>query len=40
MTLPDAALTLVSRSFLTEKMQRNYLRILHERQARFVRPSE
>jgi serine/threonine-protein kinase HipA len=40
MSLPDEVTALVSHSFLLEKMQRNYLRIVHERLARFVRKSE
>lgn len=40
MTLSGAARTLVAHSFLSEKMQRKYLRIVDERIKRFVRPSE
>lgn len=40
MTLPDEVQQLVSRSFLTEKAKRNYLRILKERINRFTRPSK
>lgn len=39
MTLPDEARQLIDRSYLTEKMKRNYLRIVNERISRFVRTS-
>jgi serine/threonine-protein kinase HipA len=39
-SLPNEVPDLVARSFLTEKMQRNYLRIIRERTARFIRKSE
>jgi serine/threonine-protein kinase HipA len=39
-SLPDLAKTLVKQSFLTEKMQRNYIRIVNERISRFDRQSE
>jgi serine/threonine-protein kinase HipA len=38
--LPDAVKDLVSRSFLSEKVKRNYVRIVNERISRFVRKSE
>ncbi len=40
MTLPDEARQLIDRSYLTEKMKRNYLRIVNERISRFTRTSE
>jgi serine/threonine-protein kinase HipA len=40
MSMPAATTILVAHSFLTEKMQRNYLRIVRERIARFIRKSE
>ena len=40
MTLPDGARQLIDRSYLTEKMKRNYLRIVNERISRFTRASE
>lgn len=40
MTLPDDARQLINRSYLTEKMKRNYLRIAGERISRFIRQSE
>ncbi len=40
MTVPDEARQLIDRSYLTEKMKRNYLRILNERIRRFTRTSE
>ncbi|WP_301385122.1 HipA domain-containing protein [uncultured Duncaniella sp.] len=40
MTLSDEAIQLIGRSYLTEKMKRNYLRIVNERISRFARTSE
>lgn len=40
MTLPDEARLLIDHSFLSEKMKRNYLRIVNERISRFSRNSE
>lgn len=40
MELPESATQLIANSFLTEKMKRNYLRIVNERIRRFIRPSE
>ena len=40
MQLPEWAILLVGRSFLNEKMKRSYLRIVHERIARFNRVSD
>lgn len=40
MTLPDEARQLIDRSYLNEKMKRNYLRIVNERISRFTRTSE
>lgn len=40
MQLPEAAIKLVGRSFLNDKMKRYYLRIVSERIARFARVSE
>lgn len=40
MTLPDDARLLIDHSFLSEKMKRNYLRIVNERISRFTRQSE
>lgn len=37
MQLPESAIALVGRSFLNDKMKRNYLRIVGERIARFTR---
>lgn len=37
MFLPDLTTQLISRSFLAEKMKRNYLRVVGERISRFVR---
>lgn len=39
MTLPEKARELISRSYLTEKAKRNYLRIINERISRFSRHS-
>lgn len=39
-SLPDEAKQLIERSFLTEKMKRNYTRIVNERISRFIRKSE
>lgn len=39
-SIPDKTNTLVSHSFLTDKMKRKYLRIVDERVKRFVRKSE
>ena len=38
--LPESAITLVGRSFLSEKLKRYYLRIVNERIARFNRESD
>lgn len=38
--LPESSAQLVENSFLSEKMKRNYLRIVNERISRFVRESE
>jgi serine/threonine-protein kinase HipA len=38
--LPQQTETLVSHSYLNEKMKRNYLRIVNERIRRFIRESE
>ena len=40
MRLPETAVSLVGRSFLSDKMKRYYLRIVNERIARFSRESE
>ena len=40
MGLPEESKRLVSQSFLSDKMKRNYLRIVNERISRFVRKSE
>lgn len=40
MELPESVTQLIANSFLTEKMKRNYLRIVNERIRRFIRPSE
>jgi len=40
LSVPDKAKELVARSFLNEKMRRNYLRIVNERTSRFRRNSE
>ena len=40
MTLPDDARQLIDRSYLSEKMKRNYIRIVNERISRFTRISE
>lgn len=40
MELPDQTQWLVEHSFLSEKMKRNYLRIVNERISRFIRLSE
>lgn len=40
MTLPAEARQLIDRSYLSEKMKRNYLRIVNERISRFTRTSE
>lgn len=40
MTLPDTAIQLISKSFLSDKMKRYYLRTIKERTSRFVRTSE
>ena len=40
MQLPESAITLAGRSFLSEKMKRYYLRIVGERIARFNRESD
>lgn len=40
MTLPDGARQLIDRSYLSEKMKRNYIRIVNERISRFTRISE
>lgn len=40
MTLPAEAYKLIDRCYLTEKMKRNYLRIVNERVSRFTRQSE
>lgn len=40
MSLTDAALQLINRSFLAEKAKRNYRRIVSERISRFSRPSK
>lgn len=40
MCLPDETESLTSRSFLSEKMKRSYLRIVNERISRFTRASE
>ena len=40
MQLPESAIMLVGRSFLNEKMKRNYLRTVNERIDRFIRVSE
>jgi hypothetical protein len=37
MQIPDAAIQLLRRSFLNDKMKRNYLRIITERTNRFTR---
>lgn len=37
---PDEAKHLVDRSFLSDKMKRNYVRIVNERINRFIRKSE
>ncbi len=39
-SLPDAAKRLIVQSFLSDKMKRNYLRIVNERISRFIRNSE
>lgn len=39
-TLPEGVRQLIARSYLSEKMKRNYLRIVGERIARFIRQSE
>lgn len=39
-TLPDGAQYLVDQSFLSDKMKRNYIRIINERISRFIRKSE
>ena len=36
-TLPDEAKHLVAQSFLSDKMKRNYIRIVNERISRFIR---
>lgn len=38
--LPQEAKQLIDKSFLSEKMKRNYVRIVNERMSRFVRESE
>lgn len=38
--LPDEAKHLVAQSFLSDKMKRNYIRIVNERISRFIRKSE
>ncbi len=38
--LPDEAKHLVDQSFLSDKMKRNYIRIINERISRFIRKSE
>lgn len=38
--LPDGAQYLVDQSFLSDKMKRNYIRIINERISRFIRKSE
>lgn len=38
--LPDGAQHLVDQSFLSDKMKRNYIRIVNERISRFIRKSE
>ncbi len=40
MAVPDDTKQLVAKSFLTEKMKRNYLRIVNERISRYTRQSE
>ncbi|MBR1460855.1 hypothetical protein IJ596_04405, partial [bacterium] len=40
MNIPKRSIQLVSNSFLSEKMKRNYLRIIEERTKRFIRKSE
>ena len=40
MKLPESAVELVERSYLTDKMKRYYLRIVNERITRFVRESD
>lgn len=40
MTIPDLVRTLATHGFLTEKMQRKYLRIIDERTKRYIRLSE
>lgn len=40
MNIPDRTKSLVARSFLTDKMKRNYLSIVNERICRFIRKSE
>ncbi|MCC8067911.1 MAG: HipA domain-containing protein, partial [Clostridiales bacterium] len=39
-TIPQEAISLISRSFLDDKSKRSYLRIISERTARFCRQSE
>lgn len=39
-SLPDAAVNLITQSFLPDKAKRNYTRIVNERISRFVRESE
>lgn len=39
MTIPNEARQLIDRSYLAEKMKRNYLRIVNERISRFIRTS-
>lgn len=39
-TFPEAATRLVGQSFLSEKMKRNYIRIVNERISRFIRESD
>jgi serine/threonine-protein kinase HipA len=39
-SLPDAAISLVNQSFLSEKAKRSYIRIVSERISRFVRMAE
>lgn len=40
MNIPKRSTQLISNSFLSEKMKRNYLRIIEERTKRFIRKSE
>jgi len=40
MALPESSSSLIDRSFLSDKSKRHYIRIVNERIARFVRPSE